>query len=231
MTRTTTGKRAAILIEYIMNSLRDGKLRSGDQLPSEHELMRLSGISRGSAREALSALELVGVIRRQQGGGTFIKSTAPIMFGINSEELFLEFLKDAENNNYSFSAYEARILFEPKVAALAASRAEKTDIDALSAIMEKMNAAAEGGNSEQMVKCDLDFHIAVADATQNELIAKTIKRFVEMASAQMFRAYQRSNPKVVCGEHLSIFEAIRDGDQEAARICCEYNLLKNHKPR
>ncbi len=230
MPRSSKEKRASLLIEYIMNSLKGGQLQSGDKLPSEHELMRLTGISRGSVREALSAMELVGVIRRQQGGGTYIKGTAPTLFGVDSEELFYQFLKDAENGNYSFSAYEARVLFEPRVAALAARRAEDENLAELSRIVADMADAAESKNSERMVKCDLEFHVAIAKATQNEIIAKTMKRIVEMANAQMFRTYRRTSPRAVYEEHLRIFEAIRDGDQDAARVCCEYNLLKNHKP-
>ncbi|MCC8189865.1 MAG: FCD domain-containing protein, partial [Planctomycetes bacterium] len=182
-------------------------------------------------REALSALELVGILRRQQGGGTYIRSTAPTMFGVNSDELFYEFLKDAESSNHSFSAYEARCLFEPKVAALAAQRAEEDNIKELAAILDRMREAVENKNYSQMGKSDLDFHVAVAKATRNEIIAKTMKKIIEMADAQMFRTFRhRRNSQAVYDEHRRIFEAIRDGAYEAARICCEYNILKNYKP-
>lgn len=222
-------KRAGILIEHIMDALKSGELQNGDKLPSEHELMRITGISRGSVREALSALELVGVVRRQQGGGTYIRSSAPTLFGVDSEELFYEFLKDAEKSNFSFAAFEARALFEGRVAALAAQRAEKENVEELAAILDRMRLAVEHKNSAQIVKSDLDFHVAIAKATHNEVIAKTMKRIIEMADAQMFRTYKRTNPSVY-DEHRRIYEAIRDGAQDAARICCEYNVMKNYKP-
>ena len=223
-------KRAVILITHILDALKNGQLRSGDKLPPEHELMRQTGISRGSVREALSALELVGVIRRQQGGGTYVKSTAPSMWGVDSEELFIEFLRDAKNTNHSFSAFEARRLFEPSVAALAARRVEPDNLAEMSDILSRWEQAISEGNSEMIVKFDLDFHVAVAKATQNEVIVKVMKRIIEMASAQMFRTYKRSNPKLIHLEHTNIFEAISEGDQESARICLEYNLLRKHKP-
>lgn len=230
MAKKAGEKKAGLLIEHIMESIKSGALLPGDKLPSEHELMQLTGISRGSVREALSAMELVGVIRRQQGGGTYVKNTVPSLFGVDSEELFYEFMKDAENSNHSFAAFEARALFEPKVAALAAQRAGTENIEELSGIVERMADAAEKKNCPKMVKLDLEFHIAVAKATHNEIIAKTMKRIMEMADAQMFRTYKRTNPKEIHDEHRRIFEAIRDGAQEAARVCCEYNIMKNYKP-
>jgi len=229
MAKDGSEKRARLLIEHIMSSLQSGELKNGDKLPSEHELMRTTGISRGSVREALSALELVGVVRRQQGGGTYVRSSRPTLLGADSEELFYEFLKDAENSNHSFSAFEARSMFEPRVAALAAQRAEQENIEELEAILNRMRLAAEERNSSHIVQCDLEFHIAVAKATQNEVIARTMKQIIKMADAQMFRTYKRNKPTVY-EEHKRIFEAIRDGEPDAARVCCEYNIMKNYKP-
>lgn len=230
MARAAADKRATVLIEFIMEALKDGRFERGSKLPSEHELMRQTGISRGSVREALSAMELVGVIRRQRGGGTYIRNSSPSVWGVDSKELFFEFLKDAENNHHSFSAYEARIIFEPRVAAIAAQRVQKANLEEFTRILELMRDSVDKKNSEVMVQSDLDFHVAIAKSTQNEVVAKSMRRIIEMAGAQMFRTYQRTNPKAIYEEHKGIFEAIRDGESEAARVCCEYNLLKNYKP-
>ena len=59
-------------VEQIESLIKDGILKPGDKLPSERELLTQLGICRPSVREAITALEIIGVIDIQPGLGTFI---------------------------------------------------------------------------------------------------------------------------------------------------------------
>src|SRR4051812_13775013 len=101
-------------IDGIKELISSGRFEPGDRLPKENELASLLGVSRGSLREAIRALELVGVVQAKQGDGTYITSLAPsllldvmsIVVGFSNEAAALELL-------------EIRRLLEPAAAALA----------------------------------------------------------------------------------------------------------------
>ena len=112
-------KKPAIIVKRIIELIEDGTLKPGDKLPNEFEIVKQTDISRSSVREALSALEIMNVIQRIPGEGTFVSYSAPS--GKSAPRGILEkFLEDTENVNGSFEALEARMALEPSVAVMAA---------------------------------------------------------------------------------------------------------------
>lgn len=69
-------KKPAIIVRRILDLIEDGELMPGEKLPNELEIVRQSDISRASVREALSALEIMGMIKRVPGEGTYISERA-----------------------------------------------------------------------------------------------------------------------------------------------------------
>jgi GntR family transcriptional regulator len=61
--------------ERLRRSIAGGTLVAGDRLPTEHELMAMTGVSRTTVRAALQALETEGLVERSRGRGTFVRST------------------------------------------------------------------------------------------------------------------------------------------------------------
>jgi GntR family transcriptional regulator, N-acetylglucosamine utilization regulator len=64
------------LVDEILGTIRGGQLRPGDRVASEPELMQRHGVSRSTAVRALAHLEQAGVVRREQGRGTFVEEPA-----------------------------------------------------------------------------------------------------------------------------------------------------------
>ncbi len=64
--------------QYLLTRIREGQLRPGDRLPSEHELAEQFGVSRITSKRALQLLEQHGYVTRARGRGTFVSETLPV---------------------------------------------------------------------------------------------------------------------------------------------------------
>ena len=105
------------VVTQIHDLIREGRLKAGDQLPSERELSETFKVSRTSVREALRALETKGLIISRTGMGNFV-ADLPI------ESLIAPLAKLLiEEKTALADIFELRKLIEPHIAALAAERA------------------------------------------------------------------------------------------------------------
>jgi GntR family transcriptional repressor for pyruvate dehydrogenase complex len=221
-----TTKKPAIIVKRIMELIESGELKQGDKLPNEMGIVKQTEISRTSVREALSALELMGVIERVPGEGTFVASTSPFKEE-RSKGLLLKFLEDTENVNGSFEALESRMVLEPSVALMAARRAEPEDIAAMEANLEKMERALETGATETFLDLDSAFHLAIAKATQNNVLFEMNKRLLEMADLHMWRSFKTNLGlfKTTLEAHRRILSAVKKRDPKRAEFYAETHLM------
>ncbi|MDR7465382.1 MAG: GntR family transcriptional regulator, partial [Armatimonadota bacterium] len=72
--RILTKKKSTHVAEQILQAIMSGQYRVGDRLPPERVLAEEMGVSRPSVREALSALQIVGVVASRVGDGTYVRS-------------------------------------------------------------------------------------------------------------------------------------------------------------
>src|SRR5262245_31831815 len=105
--------------------LQQGRLKPGDRLPSERALAERLHVSRATIREALRAMQLKGLIVSRRGAGSFIAGGRP------------EELADALHHLALKDIFELRLLIEPSIAALAAERATRQDLQRLESILEQ----------------------------------------------------------------------------------------------
>src|SRR5262249_43171662 len=115
---------AAMVADHIVRALRDQHLQPGDLLPAERELARRLDVSRPTLREALTALELAGVVESRQGRGTTIVATSShvAMWGVNV-------LPD--------QVFAARLAIEPELARLAAENRKRQELTQLKARLQE----------------------------------------------------------------------------------------------
>src|SRR3972149_4308559 len=127
------------IVAQLKALIASGKLHTGDQLPSERDLAEQFKVSRASVREAIRALESMGLLEARQGHGTYVATSVealvqPLAHAIAREE------------NAILDLFEVRRLLEPQLAALAAERATPQDLEELQDILEKQShQVAEGG--------------------------------------------------------------------------------------
>jgi len=149
------------IVEQITNLVEKGKLKPGDRLPPEHVLAEKFGASRPSVREALSALEILGVIESRAGRGNFIKNSLNL-------PSYRKKLEELEREESPFELLEARKIIESQIASLAAQRATEEDISAIQDSLNKMKNALP--DIPRVMEYDRKFHINIAKAAHNSVL-------------------------------------------------------------
>jgi GntR family transcriptional repressor for pyruvate dehydrogenase complex len=167
--RSTTPR---IVIDEILKAVKSGSLKPGDKLPSDRDLAKMFGVGRGSVREAITALVILGLMEVLPGRGTFIKAdfkgTASIDTKLDtflSEEDILDLI-------------EIRECLEVKAIEVAAEKADKKDMDRIGEAINRMKETKD--DMKSFFRADYDFHIAIAEACGNVVLVKLIRMFVEM---------------------------------------------------
>lgn len=203
---------STLVASSISREIAQGRLKPGDQLPTEQQLAQTFGVSRNIVREAIARLRSEGLVWSQQGRGAFVaaKSDAPA--------LRLD-LGPAQDNAAFASLFELRGLLEVEAAGLAAARHAAADLAAMSLALTEMGQAAYG--SRAWLRADLAFHQAIAAATQNDYIMQCLVAVSERVRDSILASgHQRASEElaeVTLGEHQDILSAIGAGDARSAR--------------
>ncbi len=206
------------IVEQIERRIVAGDLKVGDQLPSERELGEQFAVSRTAVREAVKALQEKGLVEVYPGKGTFITNGTPEAIR-NSLGLIMKFGAQKGSSNL----VEVREILEPEIAALAATRISDEYIAAMSEAVETMDTALD--NVEVFVEADLDFHLALAEATQNPIIPILMDSIIDLLREQRKRiglvdgGLQRGQ-----FHHKKILDAVMRRDAQAARQTMQDHL-------
>jgi DNA-binding FadR family transcriptional regulator len=196
----------------------------GQKLPPERELATLFQVSRTSIREALRLLEINGVIEISPGDGTYIRQ-------MEMKTLVSE-LAAAINNiedNLIFEMLEFRLLIETECAALAAYRASSTDIEQMHKYLRDTHLYLN--NEDLSLLADLNFHRAVAQASNNSILANLMQTLGDNMK-NCIRATHRHHLSIdgdrleSVTDHEHIFKAILSKDSEQARQRMKAHIMR-----
>lgn len=158
----TFGNLADRSVSLIVEMISNGDFKRGEKLPPQEELAKRLGISRTALREALKELSYRGLIDTRHGTGTFIC------------ENFVE-IKEI---------LEARRILEPQIAFLAAQRADKSELDFLAALADKMAKSAKAGDFAEFSSMDLQFHCAISEMAKNRALIRLFSSVKDMMLLQ-----------------------------------------------
>jgi GntR family transcriptional repressor for pyruvate dehydrogenase complex len=194
-----------VVSESILALIRSGELKPGARLPSEPQLIELTGVSRSSVREAIRSLETMGLLEIRRGKGTYVRAIETSTMADAQMLLMLADRRVLEN------LVEVRVLLEPLMAQLAAERATAADLEALRRHLDGMRDAH---NRDAWRSSHLAFHQALAEATHNIIMSKIWG---------MVAIFLKDSPLVTGGTeptmpsiHETIYEAIAAHDRSAA---------------
>jgi len=197
------------IVRQIKGMIAEGRLKSGDQLPPERDLAEKFLVSRTSVREALRALESVGLIEIRPGEGTFVREISvdalvePLALVLLSQRAMIEEL------------FEARRLLEPVIAGLAAQRATKDEVQEMERILEAQ--AKEIGSGNTGLAQDAAFHAAIGTAAHNRAITRIVHAVMDLLGQSREESISTpGRPTRSHEDHQRILAAIRSGDVAAA---------------
>jgi GntR family transcriptional repressor for pyruvate dehydrogenase complex len=187
-----------------------GTWKAGDRLPPERELCQQFGIARTSLREALKAMELVGMLDSRVGDGTFVSPRSEFL----SRPLLWAFT--GTDHEELAEILEARMLVEENLAGLAAERGSDEEIDRIKDAVSQMRDAIKAGQS--ILDADMAFHLAVARAAHNEVLHNAVQLLRNIT--RQWLSYKVALPNVAAGvlkRHKQIYRAIASRDSAEAR--------------
>jgi GntR family transcriptional repressor for pyruvate dehydrogenase complex len=198
------------VFEKLVTSLLQGHWEAGDRIPPERELCQQLGIGRASLREALKALELIGMLECRVGDGTFVLPRSeflsrPLLWAITGTDKVE--LRDI---------VEARKVLEGEIAALAAERATTEEADEIGAAVAELREAIP--EPVRALAADMRFHLALARAAHNEILFNAVQLLRNlMAQWLLLNLRVPQTPAKVLQQHEAIYTAIRHRDPAGAR--------------
>jgi GntR family transcriptional repressor for pyruvate dehydrogenase complex len=199
------------IVAQIEASVVSGTLKPGDQLPPERELAESFGVSRTAVREAIKTLREKGLVEAFPGRGTFITNDTTQ----NMRESLARIARSAETEGLEHLV-EVREILEPEIAARAAARSESADLIALRETVVAMEATL--GNGDAFIEADLDFHLALAEASGNPIFLTLIDSIVALLREQRSRiSFVPGGPEHGQFHHKRILAAVEAGDADGAR--------------
>lgn len=208
VSRVTLGEQVAA---QLSDQIAEGRWMPGEKLPSESELCFALNIGRSTLREALKSLAFVGLVQMRPGEGTFVlDGSRSILDRILARGL-------PKTNKGLQDVGEARILLEGEIAALAAARADETDLRQLEMLAEEMDSSL-AGDGREFIDLDVEFHLTIAQCAKNQMlldlmspIRGVLKEWI--SRSEKMPEIQRNAQK----QHRNILAAIRKHDAEGAK--------------
>jgi len=216
-TRLSTSTLVDDVAEEIRQMILTGEIEPGEFLPTRKELAAEFGVGLSTVQEAIQALSAVGMLASRAGKGTWVREDALDVL------IHPEAVRTRLGKLNARKVYEARGVIEIALTEMAAERATREDIDRIWRALERMKARV--GDTEAFVDADLDFHLAVARASKNELL----EQFYHLSRKLLVEVIQEmvSLPSVKEDSipyQRAIVESIESKDPELARRAAEEHM-------
>lgn len=202
------------IVDYITNQ----GLHGGDKLPNETQLCMITGVSRGTVREAVKILNTENVVTIQRGVGTFVSHNP----GVSEDPLGFRFFEDKEK--LVFDLIQLREILEPSLAAIAAEKATDEEIEYLSKTAKELEETHAQG--KDTVPLDIAFHSQIAKMSHNRVVeliypilAKSIPEITEYTQKALLEESKL--------DHQQIWQQIKNHNPSAAEESMRTHLMRN----
>jgi GntR family transcriptional repressor for pyruvate dehydrogenase complex len=227
LTQARFKKKSSFIADQILGMINAGHYKAGSKLPSERAITEQMGVSRPSLREAISALQIVGILESRPGDGTYV--SAPVA----TEDLMRRAVTVLEECDSPFENMLARKALEIGSVRLAIKVATDTDLDALKTAWEEKCLRGRRGDLEEYLRYGKEFHLAIARATKNRIIEGIMEKLLDMTIQplwiKMRRDYFLGDPsriELMIDIHDRIMRAIinRDMDRATRELEAHYDM-------
>ena len=206
------------IIEQIKNLILEGKLRPGDQLPSETKMASQMKVGRSTIREALKVLIHLGFIERTNKVAVI---SDRIQETVSPHDIVERFKKQRN----VLDMIEFRKIIEPDMASLAAIRSDKMDISLLQKDVAAMTKYTD--DPEAFLKYDHHFHLHIAQGAKNQILIEVIRGIQDILEKTQGHIIRKSTTisERSLEFHRNIFNAIKNSKPETARRQMYEHLL------
>jgi GntR family transcriptional repressor for pyruvate dehydrogenase complex len=227
VTQTKFKKKSSSIADQLLRMINSGIYKAGSKLPSERVITEQMGVSRPSLREAISALQIVGILESRPGDGTYVCSPAA------TEDLVREALAVLEECDSPFENMQARQALEIGVVRLAIKVATDADLLTLKEAWAEKCARGRRGDLEDYLSYGKEFHLAIARATKNRVIEAIMEKLLNMTIQPLWRNMRReyflrdpSRIELMLDIHNRIMRAIseRDTDRAIRELDIHYDM-------
>lgn len=201
----------------LLDEFTSGRLTPGTRLPSERQLATSMQVGRSAIREAIAALDVLGIVDIRPGSGTYLRATSSdllprtinwgIMLGQPRTHDLIEVRQDLEVLS----------------AQLAATRATDADIADIDSHFERMRRAVV--DVSDFVDADVAFHLAIVEAAKNSVLSDILHSVRALLYAWVARTSQdSSSAQTSLEEHEAIYRAIAARDPGAAHAAMQAHM-------
>ncbi|MDF2988774.1 MAG: GntR domain protein [Eubacterium sp.] len=212
VTRQSIGEQ---VFEQMKEQIFNNEWKRGEKIPSENDLAVSFGVSRITVRQGLQKLTALGLIETRLGEGSFIREATP---GINMNPLIpMAYL----NENSLMEILEYRKVLEGNVAELATEKASADEVEKLEEAYKLMEQVKD--DLEMFSKADLNFHLLLANMTQNSLIIQTFHIFNDVLNRAFSQIVSKRGNSAGIYYHKLLLEAVKSRNSgEAKKIMQEH---------
>ncbi len=214
-----------VVVQSIKSMITRGELTAGSRLPREKDLSIALAVSRGSLREGVRALCIMGVLETRQGDGTYVTS-------LNSELLLapMAFMVDLQSPEHRADLHAVRRVLESEAAARAALRITEDEVAEARAVLDGARAAVFPGpvvDHETVMSADIAFHRVVAKASDNPALAALIDALADrtMLARRTIGQQHEEQTRRAFLDHEAILAALTAHDPDRARLLMSHHLL------
>jgi DNA-binding FadR family transcriptional regulator len=212
------------VVNGIKRMILAGKLRPGERLPVEKELAETLGVSRGSLREGIRALSILGIVNARQGNGTYVTS-----LDISGLLAPMGFVVELQGQGQVRHIHAVRRLLESEAARLAASRITDAALAEAKALLDEAERILGHAPQEhdRLIETDIAFHRIIAGHTGNPVLMGMIESLASRTvRVRLWRSLRQEGVDYRAHEeHVAIWRALRARDSECARIRMANHLL------
>ena len=196
-------------------------LKAGDKILPERVLALQLGLSRASLREAITSLNISGMIETKRGAGSYV--TAANLGGSNSlaKDIKPEFADFRDNPQYCFDVLDIRSALEGNAAFDAAINATPEEISCIEEAYNKLILSSSQNNPVLESKYDAEFHLSVVSASHNKVLYFIYQQLFDILLSSIGNYHNNRYPENcndnINDDHTTILNAIKDNDPETAR--------------
>jgi len=215
--QTQYRKRSSVIADFIVDQIRSNQYRAGMKLSSERTIAEKLGVSRPSVREAISALQVVGILESRPGDGTYILKR------LGFEALGNQAIQVLEASDSPLELLQARKALEIGTTRMVIKFADNADLEQIRNAWQNKLREGQKGNYDGYLDHASEFHMTIARATGNTVIERMTENLMQATQQPLWlsmrRTYYAGDPtrlKEMLDVHDRIVTAIQERQTERA---------------